>query len=250
MDVLLLVASLILLAIVAFYTWFVFQLVQILREEGQRYRTSLDHHLSLSSFPHLYCDMVGDRQSPTVQLEIYNIGNLPAADVLVSAIGTYTAETMDVAALMRNYIQPRHRKYPLQPDKVGYYGIRSSVRSPMLPYQKRLAIPLQFPLRPVDVYALVQYRSVTGENYYQLYCFSDLDEQGQYRANLPDGRPLKASDRLHFYDLENLELPGGITLPYAVADFVELWNHSISQRFTTFYTGDLPLSPEGEAARP
>jgi hypothetical protein len=249
MEILFIVASLALLGIVAFYTWFVVQLLQTVRKESQFYRTSLEQHLRVSTFPHLYCDMTGDRQSGTIKLEVYNIGNLPAADILVSAIGTYTAETLDVATLMRNYIQPRHRKYPLQPDRVGYYGIRSSIRSPMLPCQKRLAIALPFPVRPVDIFAIVQYRSVTGENYYQLYCFSDLDEHGQYRANIPDNRPVTPIERIHFYDLDHLESPTDKSLPYPVVDFIELWNHSISQRFTTLYTGDEP-SPAPEMSRP
>ncbi|MGB3517936.1 MAG: hypothetical protein WBA43_15880 [Elainellaceae cyanobacterium] len=251
MDSLLLIASLILLGLVAFYTWFVFQLLQTVRRESHLYRSSLDQQLRLTTFPHLYCDLSSDRPSGTLTLEVYNIGSQPTTDILVSTIGTYTAETLDVATLMRNYIQPRHRKYPLQPDKVGYYGIRSSVRSPMLPYQKRLAIALQFPVCPVDVYALVQYRTIVGENYYQLYCFSELDDQGQYRANIPDAHPLTPIERIHFYDLDALEPPAREgSLPFPLVDFIDLWNHSISQRFTTLYTGDYAAPTELEVNRP
>jgi hypothetical protein len=251
MDSFLVIASLILLGLVAFYTWFVVQLLQSVRRDSHLYRTSLDQQLRLTTFPHLYCDLSSDRATGTLQLEVYNIGAQPATDLLISTIGTYTVDTLDVATLMRNYVQPRHRKYPLQPDKVGYYGIRSSVRSPMVPYQKRLAIALAFPLTPVDVYALVQYRTITGDNHYQIYCFSDLDPHGLYRANIPDAHPLTPLDRIHFYDLDSLEPPArDAGLPFAVVDFIELWNHSISQRMTTLSTDDTPTPTDLEANRP
>jgi hypothetical protein len=145
---------------------------------------------------------------------------------------------------MRTFVQPRFRKYPLQPDKVGYYGVRNSARYPLLAYQKRLEIPLKVPASPVDVYALLQFREVTGANYHQVYCFSEVNEQGNYRANLAEPTRAEIIERLHFYDTDDAKISGQEkALPFALKAFIDLWNHSISLRFTL-------LEPEGAAPVP
>ncbi|NJL20001.1 MAG: hypothetical protein HC895_02945 [Leptolyngbyaceae cyanobacterium SM1_3_5] len=92
------------------------------------------------------------------------------------------------------------------------------------------------PLRPVDLYALIQFRDILGGNYYQVYCFSALDEKGGYRANILEPQSAESIDRLHFYDLEDVNLTTPRSpLPFAVDDFIDLWNHSIALRTTNLY---------------
>lgn len=246
---LVLIGALILLGITAFYAWYTHRILQEMRHESSLYRASLEKQLRVTGFPHIYCDLQPDLQTGSLQLEIYNVGNVPAYDIHISTIGTYTEEAMDIASFMRTYVQPRYRKYPLQVDKVGYYGVRSSVRFSMLPFQKRLAIALSLPIRPVDIYALVQYREVLGGNYYQVYCFSDLDSKGGYRANIVEPPKLESIERFHFYDMDDAKLPStDKALPYPVVDFIDLWNHSLSYRMTTLYSDDAsyPMSPPQE----
>jgi hypothetical protein len=244
-EIILLIGALILLMITAFYAWFTHKTLQEMRHESNLYRAVLEKQLKVTAFPHIYCDLQPDFQTGGLQLEIYNVGNVPAYDIHVSTIGTFTEETMDIPGFMRTHIQPRYRKYPLQVDKVGYYGIRSSVRFSMLPCQKRLAIALMLPMRPVDIYALVQYREVLGGNYYQVYCFSDLDTKGNYRANILEPSRIELLERFHFYDMDDAKIPPTEkSLPYPVVDFIDLWNHSLSYRFTTLYTEDTNFSSQ------
>jgi hypothetical protein len=239
--------ALVLLGVTAFYGWYTHRLLQELRQQSLLYREVLEKQLKVTAFPHIYCDLQPDFQTGSLQLEVYNVGNIPAYDILVGVIGTYTEETMDIPTFMRNYVQPRFRKYPLQVDKVGYYGVRSSIRFAMLPFQKRLTIALSLPMRPVDIYALVQYREVLGTNYYQVYCFSDLDTKGSYRANVVEPSRVESLDRFHIYDMDDAKVPpANKSLPYPVADFTDLWNHSISYRLTTLYTDEttFPSQPQ------
>ncbi|MFK8183221.1 MAG: hypothetical protein AB8B99_07585 [Phormidesmis sp.] len=185
----------------------------------------------------------------TLALEVFNISNVPAYDVHVSLIGAYTEEGIGIATFMRTHVQPRHRKYPLQSDKVGYYGVRNAVRLSLLPTQQKIVLSLPFPIQPVDVYTLVQYRELSGQNYYQVCCFSAIDESGAYRANILEPSNIQSMERLHLFDIEDFTLPetlrletttAGTTgaetsnskeeLPYYLADFIDLWNHSISSR--------------------
>lgn len=180
----------------------------------------------------------------TLALEVFNISNVPAYDVHVSLIGAYTEEGLGIATFMRTHVQPRHRKYPLQSDKVGYYGVRSAVRLSLLPTQQKIVLSLPFPIQPVDVYTLVQYRELSGQNYYQVCCFSAIDESGAYRANILEPSSIQSMERLHLFDIEDFTLPDTIRtettgaettevkeeLPYYLADFIDLWNHSISSR--------------------
>ena len=181
---------------------------------------------------------------------------------------------------MRTYVQPRHRKYPLQSDKVGYYGVRNAVRLSLLPTQQKIVLSLPFPIQPADVYTLVQYRELSGENYYQVCCFSAIDESGVYRANILEPAEIQTIDRLHLFDVEDFSLPGeriqegngAIAVnapgtkssdleayPYYLTDFVDLWNHSISSRLlleastpaeeTVPMTSNLPIHrPDASAA--
>ncbi len=179
-------------------------------------------------------------------LEVFNISNVPAYDVHVSLIGAYTEEGMGIATFMRTHVQPRHRKYPLQSDKVGYYGVRNALRLSLLPTQQKIVLSLPFPMRPVDVYTLVQYRELSGENYYQVCCFSAIDESGTYRANILEPSEIQSMERLHLFDLEDFTLPDKEntpeTVPYYLADFIDLWNHAISSRLIL----DAPAALEEE----
>jgi len=244
MEISLLIGSLILLVITGFHAWFSYRLLQEVRHESGLYRMAIERQLRLATLPHVYCDIQANEDSPGIHLGVYNIGNTPAYDLHVDIIGAYTVEGMDIPTFMRTFVQPRFRKYPLQPDKVGYYGIRSSTRYPLVAYQQRLELPLKMPASPVDVYALVQYREVTGANYHQVYCFSEVNEQGHYRTNLAEPSRAEIIERLHFYDTDDAKISGQEKgLPFALKAFIDLWNHSISVRFTL-------LEPEGAAPPP
>lgn len=245
MELLILIANFVLLVITGLYAWFAYRMLKHIQQENQTHKSAIDRQLKISAFPHLYCDMQGSFQTNSVKLELYNVGSIPAYDIHISVIGAYTEEGMDIPSFMRNFVQPRYRKYPLQVDKVGYYGVRSSLRHAVLPFQKRLAIALMLPMRPVDIYALIQFRDVLGGNYYQVYCFSDLDDQGSYRANILEPQGSEPIDRLHFYDMDDVN-PAAVqqALPYYVSDFIDLWNHSLSYRTTTFHTEEARLLQE------
>lgn len=239
MEMGLLISSIILLLITAFYIWFVYRLLRELRQENTLYRTMLERQFKLASLPHVYCD-IEVMPSSGLRLETYNVGSVPTYDLHINVIGAYTEEGMDIPTFMRTYVQPRFRKYPLQADKVGYFGIRNSLRFSMLPVQKRLDVSLILPTQPVDIYALLQYRDVNGTNYFQVYCFSEMDEKGGYRANIIE--PIKAEpiERLHFHDMDDTKLnTTDKPLPFALRDFVELWNHSLSYQLTVLNTEEV-----------
>ncbi len=236
MEPVVLIGLLILLVITGFYAWSSYQTLQEIRQENNLYKQVIERQLKISAFPHLHCDMQCDRQTNSIKLEVYNIGNIPAYDLHMSVIGAYSEENLDIPTFMKTYVQTRYRKYPLQVDKVGYYGIRSSTRCPVLPFQKQWAIALSLPVSPVDIYALIQYREILGGNYYQVYCFSDLDDQGNYRANILEPQGLEPLERFHFHDVDDANFSAtGKALPYYVGDFIDLWNHSLSYRFTVLH---------------
>lgn len=233
MEISLLIGILMVLIITGFHAWLSYRLLQEMRHENSLYRTVIERQLRLSSFPHLYGDIQPVTNGSGLHLSLYNMGNVPAHDLHVDLIAAYTVEGMDIPTFMRTFVQPRFRKYPLQPDKVGYYGIRHSARYPWLAYQKRLDIPLKVPASPVDIYGLLQYRDVNGTNYHQVYCFSEVNETGNYRANLAEPARAEGIERLHFYDSDDAKVSSQEKpLPFALKAFIDLWNHSISVRFT------------------
>lgn len=243
MEPILIFSNLLLVGLTGTYVWLAQKNVKLLRQESAHYRSVIEKQLRLGSLPHLYWDLRPVEASPEdsagLALEVFNISNVPAYDVHVSLIGAYTEESLGIATFLRTYVQPRHRKYPLQPDKVGYYGVRNAVRLSLLPTQQKIVLALPFPVRPNDVYTLVQYRELSGENYYQVCCFSAIDESGVYRANILEPSAIQAMKRLHLFDLEDFVLSAEenepkaaeeASLPYYLADFIDLWNHSISSR--------------------
>ncbi|NJL88126.1 MAG: hypothetical protein HC886_22620 [Leptolyngbyaceae cyanobacterium SM1_1_3] len=234
MTSLILLSNLILAGLTGFYAWFVMRLLQQLQQEQTQYREALTQQLQQTTLPYLHWDLRGQDNSESLLLDLFNIGNVPAYDILISTIAAYNEETLDIPTFMRTLIQPRHRKYPLQADKVGYYGIRTSLRLSLLPSQKQITLPITIQLRPADVYALIQYRELSGSNYYQLYCFSDVDELGCYRANLLEPSSPIVKPRIHFHDSSAAEASetDDEAESYFLKDFVELWNHSLSSRLT------------------
>lgn len=277
MEPILIISNLVLIGLTGTYAWLTNKNVRQIQQESTYYRSIIEKQLRFTALPHLYWDLrpAGARvpgsqleAQPDAQpngnaanglttsanglaLEVFNISNVPAYDVHVSLIGAYTEEGLGIATFMRSHVQPRHRKYPLQSDKVGYYGVRNAVRLSLLPTQQKIVLSLPFPIQPVDVYTLVQYRELSGENYYQVCCFSAIDESGAYRANILEPSEIQSMGRLHLFDLEDFAIPetraepkadGKENLPYYLADFIDLWNHSISSRLIS----DAPASLEEE----
>jgi hypothetical protein len=243
MEPILIISNLLLVGLSGSYAWLTHKNVKQLQQESEYYRNVIEKQLRVTAQPHLYWDLRPTEESAEgnggLALEVFNISNVPAYDVHVSLIGAYTEEGLGIATFLRTHVQPRHRKYPLQSDKVGYYGVRNAVRLSLLPTQQKIVLSLPFPIRPVDVYTLVQYRELSGENYYQVCCFSALDESGAYRANILEPTEIQTITRLHLFDLEDFALAESKIegkpdskedLPYYLADFIDLWNHSISSR--------------------
>ncbi len=273
MEPILIISNLVLIGLTGTYAWLTNKNVKQIQQESAYYRSIVEKQLQFTALPHLYWDLrpaasqvskdqlnaapngnVSNGLTTTTNglaLEVFNISNVPAYDVHVSLIGAYTEEGLGIATFMRSHVQPRHRKYPLQSDKVGYYGVRNAVRLSLLPTQQKIVLSLPFPIQPVDVYTLVQYRELSGSNYYQVCCFSAIDESGAYRANILEPSEIQSMERLHLFDLEDFALPetktdakadGKEDLPYYLADFIDLWNHSISSRLIL----DAPASLEEE----
>ncbi|MGB7249123.1 MAG: hypothetical protein WBC73_09305 [Phormidesmis sp.] len=268
MESILIISNLVLVGLTGTYAWLTNKNVKQLQQESEYYRGVVAKQLRLTSLPHLYWDLrpieapaknnsdfnssqigsqISDHASISLALEVFNISNVPTYDVHVSVIGAYTEEGLGIATFLRTHVQSRHRKYPLQSDKVGYYGVRNAMRLSLLPTQQKIVLSLPFPLRPIDVYTLVQYRELSGDNYYQVCCFSAIDASGAYRANILEPSEVQTMERLHLFDLEDFTLPEGKTqtsedLPYYLADFIDLWNHSISSRLIL----DAPVPPEEE----
>ena len=238
MEPILIISNLILVGLTGTYAWLSNKNIKQLQEESTYYRGVVERQLRLTALPHLYWDLRpaedGSDDDGGLALEVFNISNVPAYDVHISVIGAYTEEGLGIATFLRSHVQPRHRKYPLQSDKVGYYGVRNALRLSLLPTQQKIVLSLPFPVQPVDVYTLVQYRELSGENYYQVCCFSAIDDSGAYRANILEPTEIQTMARLHLFDLEDFSLPESQPdqedFPYYLADFVDLWNHSISSR--------------------
>jgi hypothetical protein len=244
METLLIICNLILIVTIGGLSWLIYQLLQKNQKDTSLYRSFLGRQLRLSTVPHLYCDLQWEDATQQVQLSLFNVGTVPAYDVHISSIGAYVEEQLDIAAFMRTYVDPRYRKYPLQADKVGYYGVRTTARVPCLSAQNQVALELGFPIRPNDIYVLIQCRDLSGENYYQLFCFSDVSPNGDYKANLLEPKTAEVIERLHLYDLDNLD-PAVLVkqMPYYLKDFLSLWNHALSVRLTA-------VTPESEAMPP
>lgn len=210
MEPILIISNLVLVGLTGTYAWLTSKNLKQLQQESGYYRSVIEKQLRLTALPHLYWDLQATKAADgatSLALEVFNISNVPAYDVHVSLIGAYTEEALGIATFMRTHVQPRHRKYPLQSDKVGYYGVRNAVRLSLLPTQQKIVLSLPFPLQPADVYTLVQYRELSGENYYQVCCFSAIDESGTYRANILEPSEMQTMDRLHLFDLEDFALP-------------------------------------------
>ncbi|MEL6247890.1 MAG: hypothetical protein AAFY78_12445 [Cyanobacteria bacterium J06648_16] len=246
MTALLILTNLLLATLTGTYAWLTLRQLKQLQYDSDYYRGIVEQQLRLTTFPHLYWDLRVVEADRRPVLDIFNISGTPAYDVHVSLIGAYTETTLDIAAFLRTYVQPRHRKYPLQADKVGYYGVRKSVRLSLLPAQQKITLELPFPAHPVDIYTLVQYRDLAGENYYQVCCFSALDEAKSYRANVLEPKAGEPIERLHLFDPEDYALPELTEAvpewPYYIRDFVDLWNHALSSRLI------LSVPPVAEAS--
>jgi hypothetical protein len=99
------------------------------------------------------------------------------------------------------------------------------------------------PAYPGDVYVLLQYRELTGNNYHQVYFFSEVSDRGGYRANLVEPLRPDLIERLHFYDTDDAKMsPQEKNLPFPLQTFIDLWNHAISVKYTVLETDGLPPS--------
>jgi hypothetical protein len=184
---------------------------QIARKANLQSRKAFQQQWRLSTYPYLHCDAVaaGDR----LELLISNPGSVPAFNVSLFALASFENGETPLEEFGRIYMKQTVSDEWLEGKRIDEpggsftYGVFYERSYAQFPASKRVSYPLNLPVLPASVYALLQYESILGESYVHLYNMSTLvgpDERFGARYSVVYKRPrsFESVPRLDVFELD------------------------------------------------
>lgn len=223
---------------------------EMLRESRNTFdleREVADKQFRVQTIPHLYCGVV--RSPQETQLALFNVGSVPAYDVEVLAVGVQDESTMSARTFVQTQLREDMRDVvSLEADEEGSYGVYDRLTYSVFPSAKKVIAPLRFSIPPGTCYVLLQYRSMLGENFSQVYWFYEDYESATGAFRLADVTPdVIAPAARVILDIDSgsgRTLKSDGDLPAHVADsLAKLLHHCIPAGYTD--AGALPIEDRG-----
>ena len=174
---------------------------------------------------------VGKGEDLTFSLS--NLGNTPAYDVDVIAIGYYPEYEISAQEFATAYVKKSddHIDRILNTDEEAF-GVYDHITYASVPRGRRVRSSFAYPIQPEGMYVLLQFRDIQGNNYHHLYWMFKNSEQG-YRVGALDPKSPQIVPRID-WDLELiLRTEDNSPLPVYMKEFESQWNTSISTGYTT-----------------
>ncbi|MDQ5824299.1 MAG: hypothetical protein M3441_08815 [Chloroflexota bacterium] len=228
-----LIVNTLLAVLTGVYVIVTYALVKESRRANDLNRSVTEKQLRLLTLPQLFCELTNDTRNGKTSLIISNVGNVPAFDIDIYALGAYHEDDMDIPTFMLSYAPPKYRKEPLNANDEGFYHVRDHIIYYLFPLRKRITVELLMPTVPHFMYILLQYKELLGANYVQVYYFGMGD--GTYRL-VKLAPPLPTlSERIDYkYESKQLLLQteNGSSLPaFLEEEFTDSFAHSIPAGF-------------------
>lgn len=235
-------ANLILATLTGVYAFLTYMLLAESRKANQSNVQLSQEQTRISMMPLLYCDAIPHENK--AQLNVYNIGRVPAYDVDLYIIAVYSEEDKDIPTFIFENASTRGRTFNITANEEGFYGVFERAVYPIFPFGKKAELVLEAPEGYEMLFVLIQFRDVYNNNYSQLYLFTKENDTdtGRYALGSLEPQVLCVTPRLVMQidqEKSDLVLESGGDRPFKFwLEFIELYRHAIPIRYlniTTMY---------------
>jgi hypothetical protein len=230
MDAVAVTANLVLAALTAFYVYFTYKLLRQAIRANQLSQQAFERQFQLATYPRINCraHLKGGRAVLTVE----NLGSFLSRDVDVLILGLYPEDDMPASQFVAEYVREDSGfQRRLFGGEEGFYGVYDHLLYPVAAERTRVVATLQFPMPPKQLTLLLQFRDITGTNYYNVYWFfleGETTDEGRFRLGGLSPSTIAQAPRVSFDEHLNLRGEAGSPLREDVVnDFEPVWRCSI-----------------------
>lgn len=130
---------------------------------------------ALAFLPTITCKVQPDYEGSVV-LSLLNLGDTPAFDVEVLALGYYNEDDSKLSDFIDKFVLKNAEALEgLTSTDERFFGLFDRLCHFVVPQKQMNVVKLSFPIEPLGVYVFLQFRDVRGSNYFQLYWFFGRD---------------------------------------------------------------------------
>ena len=243
MEVIAVSTSMLLAILTAIYVILTYRLVReskrtndISREASDRTREAANRQFQLATFPYVHCVATYERDK--IILTIQNLGSIPASDVDVLAVASYSEHELQPQKFIDLYVDKESTLNSRLFEGDEFYGVYDHMLYYLMPPNIQVKVPLHLPIPTDFVHVLLQFRDIVGVNYYRLYWFFAQREdhrRQRFQSGSVEPQTIELCDRIVFDTSDNLALKteDGSPLPKEVqGEFLSQWNASIPSGYT------------------
>lgn len=143
-----------------------------------------------------------------VVLLLQNVGSNSAFNVDLLALGLYSTENIEPNKFIENHVKKQGTiTQRILNTTDGIYGVYDRLCHAIVPQHRQVSCFLEFPIPPFNIYVLLQFCDMQGNNYHQIYWFfSKAVDEDKESFRLGDINPKVpcVGSRINFN--ENLDL--------------------------------------------
>ncbi len=238
MEIATVATSVVLAAITAVYVFLTKRLLDVAVENNAQTQELAQENQRLQLYPQVFCHT--EKGADGISLVLQNLGDKAAGDVDVLLVCAFADEDAPYKGLIKMHGLPKYQESlrSVGPGEDGFYGVYFHFVYFSLPPRRQVRVPIDFPVPPDLLHALLQFRDVLGNNYYRFYwMFLGHPRDSRFRIGSIDPSSAKTYARLDF-SIDSGPPPALVTtdgspLPpeTETSDFAAIWAHSVSSGY-------------------
>jgi hypothetical protein len=230
------------------YVYLTRKLVKSSIEANRQNQQATKEQVRAMTAPYLRCSIY--QLKDKLHFKLSNIGNGPAYDIDLLAIGHYSDDEVDISQFVAkdskgNLITPKL-------DEDGLFHIYDRICYGHVFHRSEADAHFAFPERPMDLTILLQYRDISSDNFAQIYWFfeSFIGPKRFYKLGACDPKVITVSPRIEF-ETEPLklvveqskELPNALTEASGYHEFKSSFKVAVS---SGYFVPDFEIEDRGE----
>lgn len=241
-------STLVLAILTGIYVYLTRKLVKSSNEANRQNQQAIKEQIRVMTAPYLRCNVC--ELDEKLGIKLSNIGNAPAYDIDLLILGHYYEEEVDITKFVAKDGNGNLIKFNL--DEEGFFHIYDRICYGYAFPRSEVSALLQFPERPSSVTMLIQYRTMSSDNYAQIYWFfENSDETKQfYKLGVCDPKVIQVSPRIE-YELETLklvvenneEIPAALKESTGYREFNDAFKFAVS---SGYFVGGFDVEDRGE----
>lgn len=244
------ISTLVLVILTGIYVYLTSKLVRSSIKANQQNQRAIREQIRVATAPYLRCNVY--QLKDKVYFKLSNIGKGPAYNIDLLALGHYHGEDFDISQFTAKNVNGDLIAPKL--DEEGFFHLYDRACYGYIFPRSEVNAPFAFPERPPYLSILFQYRDLSGDNFVQVYYFSEnyVGPKKFYKLIVCDPDVITTSPRIEF-EFERMrlvvkqgkELSGALKKAKGYQDFEKSFKLAVSSGFFIGFL-DFEIEDRGE----